>query len=308
MGLDYGQSAVSPKDRTCAPTVIPGSLCDRWASRTVGEITKTDIRGVVDEARSIGIPGRGVRTKGPSGPREREMAMALGGMFDWLLRHRDAIDADPTASLPAAIPPGERDRVLTDDELRAVWHACDGVNPVFASVIRVMALTGQRRGEVMGMRWDELSDDGRTWTIPASRSKNKQTHVVPLSPAAREVIGTRSPDGTAFVFTTNNGRTHVAGFSKAKVAIDAVVKFKEEWRWHDIRRTVATGLQKFGVALPVTESILNHVSGSRSGIVGLYQRHDYADEKKAALERWAVHVMAVVSGTKEVDNVLPLRA
>ena len=186
--------------------------------------------------------------------------------------------------------------------MRALWRACDGVNPVFASVIRVMMLTGQRRGEVQGMSWDELSDDGKTWTIPASRSKNKKVHVVPLSPAARELIGTRFSEGTAFVFTTNGGRTHVAGFSKVKVAIDAVVKFKEEWRWHDIRRTVATGLQKLGVALPVTEAILNHVSGSRSGIVGLYQRHDYADEKGVALERWAVHVGAIITGTKGDDG------
>ena len=97
LGLDYGQSAGYPKNPSSAPTVIPGSLCDRWASRAVGDITKADVRGVVDEARSIGIPGRGTRTKGPSGPREREMAGALGGMFDWLLRHRAAIDADPTA-------------------------------------------------------------------------------------------------------------------------------------------------------------------------------------------------------------------
>ena len=78
-------------------------------------------------------------------------------------------------SLPAAEPPGERDRVLTDDELRAVWHACDGVNPVFARVIRVMMLTGQRRGEVQGMRWDELSDDGKTWTIPACTQQEQES-------------------------------------------------------------------------------------------------------------------------------------
>ena len=85
------------------------------------------------------------------------------------------------------------------------------------------------------------------------------------------------------------------------------MKFKDEWRWHDIRRTVATGLQKLGVALPVTEAILNHVSGSRSGIVGLYQRHDYADEKRVALERWAVHVGALITGTMRTRTVVPMR-
>ena len=161
-----------------------------------------------------------------------------------------------------------------------MWRACDGVNPVFASVIRVMMLTGQRRGEVQGMRWDELSDDGKTWTIPASRSKNKKVHVVPLSAAARELIGTRFSEGTAFR-VHHQRRPHArGGILQGQGRDRRRVKFKEEWRWHDIRRTVATGLQKLGVALPVTEAVLNHVSGSRSGIVGLYQRHDYADEKR----------------------------
>jgi integrase len=299
LGLDY-------QDGGADPTIIPGSLCDRWAARAVGDITKADIRCVVDEARSTGIPGRGTRTKGPSGPREREMSGALSGLFDWLLRHRAAIDADPTASLPAAIPPGERDRVLTDDELRAVWNACDSFNPAFTGVIRMMMLTGQRRGEVMGLRWDELSDDCRTWTIPASRSKNKKVHVVPLSPAARELIGNRDSEKPGFVFTTDGGRTHVAGFGKVKVAIDAAIQLKGEWRWHDIRRTVATGLQKLGVQLPVTEAILGHTSGSRSGIVGIYQRHDYAEEKRVALVMWADRVDAIVRGEK--GKVVPLRA
>ena len=89
--------------------MIPGSLCDRWATRVVNDIGKTDVRGVVDEARSIGIPGRGNRTEGPSDARERELAGALRGMFDWLLRDRDAIDVDPTASLP---PPSRRASVI----------------------------------------------------------------------------------------------------------------------------------------------------------------------------------------------------
>lgn len=304
LGLDYGTSHLCD----VVPTVIPNSLCDRWASTAVGDITKTDIRTAVEEALVTGIPGRAPRKPGPSSSREREMSGALGGMFDWLLRHRSAIDVDPTAALPGAQSSAERDRVLTDDEMRAVWNACDDLNPAFAGVIRVMMLTGQRRGEVEGMRWSELSDDGKTWTIPGTRTKNKQTHVVPLSPAVRELIdhGGGPENGGGFVFSIN-GRTHVSGFGKVKDRIDAVVQLKEPWRFHDIRRTVATGLQKLGVQLPVTETILNHVSGSRSGIVGLYQRHDYADEKRAALHRWAIHLDAIITG-KKGEKIIPLRA
>ena len=143
-----------------APTVIPGSLCDRWASRPVVTSPRPTC------AASSTRPGRPASPAAPPGPRVRVVRASArwrvpsAACSTGCCSHRAAIDADPTASLPAAIPPGERDRVLTDDELRAVWHACDGVNPVFARVIRVMMLTGQRRGEVQGMRWDELSDDG----------------------------------------------------------------------------------------------------------------------------------------------------
>jgi integrase len=297
LGLDY-------RGGGAAPIIIPGSLCDQWATRAVSNITKAEVRGVVDEARSTGIPGRTTRNKGPSSDREIEIAGALRGMFDWLLRDREAIDTDPTASLPSAEPATERERVLTDDELRAVWRACDDIKPAFAGVIRVMALTGQRRGEVMGMRWDELSDDRKTWTIPAARSKNKRAHTVPLSSAVRDLL----PEERVgeFVFSTDGGKRHVAGFAKVKVAFDAVLELKEKWRWHDIRRTVATGLQRLGVALTVTEAVLNHVSGTRGGIVGLYQRHDYDEEKRKALDGWAAYLAALLAG-EEDRKVVPLR-
>jgi integrase len=303
LGLDY---EFRPGPAKAEPTVIKSSLCDRWASRAVADITKVDVRGVVDEARSTGIPGRAVKNKKPSGAREREMSGALGGLFNWLLRHRGAVDVDPTAALPGAQPSAERDRVLTDDELRAVWSACDMVNPAFAGVIKVMALTGQRRGEVEGMRWDELSDDCRTWTIPGSRTKNKQTHVVSLSSAVRELIGNRDSEKPGFVFTTD-GRTHVSGFGKVKDRIDTVVKFKAPWRFHDLRRTAVTGMAEIGIQPHIIEAVINHKSGHKGGIAGIYNKAEYAEPKRKALERWAMHVAAVVTGTKD-DTVVPLRA
>lgn len=110
---------------------------------------------------------------------------------------------------------------------------------------------------------------------------------------------------SAFVFPGRAGAFN--GFGKAKAALDEACGI-EGWRLHDLRRTVATGLQRLGVRLEVTEAVLNHVSGSRAGIVGIYQRHDYASEKRAALVGWASHVMAVVEAKEPARNVTPLRA
>ena len=150
-----------------------------------------------------------------------------------------------------------------------------------------------------------MSEDRETWSIPASRTKNKRAHVVPLPRQARDLIASVRVIGTVYVFTTN-GTTPVSGWSKTKRRLDEkmmelTAQEKPDavipaWAIHDLRRTCATGLQKLGVRLEVTEAVLNHTSGSRGGIVGVYQRHQYADEKREALERWAECVEKIVSG------------
>src|SRR5262249_4039008 len=123
------------------------------------------------------------------------------------------------------------------------------------------------------------------------RTKNGEPHVIPLSTAARTVLD-EVPPGKDFVFSTN-GTKPLADWSRAKARLDDLIKVAP-WVIHDLRRTVATGLHKQGTPLQVTEAILGHTSGSRAGVVGIYQRHDYADEKRAALEAWGAHVSALV--------------
>ena len=128
---------------------------------------------------------------------------------------------------------------------------------------------------------------------------------MPLSPLARSIItDVTRIDGSDFVFTVT-GRSPVSGFSKVKHRLDDLMDIDEAWRTHDIRRTVASGLQRLGVPLVVTEKVLNHVSGSFSGIVGVYQRHEYEAEQRAALERWADHVSGLV--TNRPTSVVPIR-
>jgi integrase len=220
--------------------------------------------------------------------------------YGWAVK-RGSLASNPFTSLPVA-PTERRERVLGDDELAAIWRATDGPGP-FNGIVRLLILTGQRREEVAGMTWAELSDDLSTWTIPASRAKNGATHIVPLSAPAQDFLRNATRFGE-LVFPGLRGTFN--GFSLAKATLDAKSGVTN-WRLHDLRRTMATGLQRIGVRLEVTEQVLNHVSGSRAGIVGVYQRHDFASEKRAALDAWGAHVLAVIEGRTAADNVVTLR-
>jgi integrase len=220
--------------------------------------------------------------------------------YGWAVK-RGAVASNPFTNLPT-VPAVKRERVLFDDELAALWRATDGAGP-FNGIVRMLILTGQRREEVAGMTWAELSDDLSTWIIPASRTKNGATHIVPLSAPAQDLLR-NIPTFGDLVFPGLRGPFN--GWSKAKAALD-VKSGVTNWRLHDLRRTAATGLQRLGVRLEVTEQVLNHVSGSRAGIVGVYQRHDFASEKRAALEAWGEHVRAMVEGRAATDNVVSLR-
>ena len=165
----------------------------------------------------------------------------------------------------------------------------------------MLLLTGARRTEVAEMRWSEVDMAARVWTIPAARSKNKVAHTIPLSDQAIEILeGLKRVESKGdFVFTF--GRVAVQGFARKKIEIDAAITADNGapiagWTYHDLRRTLATNLQKLGVRLEVTEAVLGHTSGSRAGIVGVYQRHDWAQEKHAALEAWSLVLDAVVTG------------
>jgi integrase len=207
-----------------------------------------------------------------------------------------------------------RERVLSDEELIAIWVATKDPS-AYNAIVRMLILTGQRREEVAGMIGDELAPDLSTWTIPARRTKNGVAHIVQLSPQAQAIISSahhlatdnvdeEADDELEFVF---RGRAGVFnGFSKAKTTLDENSGVKG-WRLHDLRRTMATGLQKLGVRLEVTEAVLNHVSGTRAGIVGIYQRHTWSDEKRAALAAWGEHVAAIVEAREPGGNVTPLR-
>jgi len=154
----------------------------------------------------------------------------------------------------------------------------------------VLILTGQRRNEVAEMRWQKIDFEKRLWTLPKWRCKNDVEHVVPLSTAAITILNglPKVASSGGFVFTTN-GESPISGFARAKDRLGAALLDMPAWTLHDIRRTFASGMARLGVNLPVIEKLLNHVSGSFAGVVGVHQRHSFADEKRAAMDTWARH-------------------
>jgi integrase len=219
---------------------------------------------------------------------------------------RGTVAVNPFVGIQVA-PTNKRERVLEDDEIVALWRATEGPGP-FNAIVRVLLLTGQRLSEVAEMPWAELSPDRSTWTLPGERAKNHRANIIPLSRQAREIIEAQPQlNDNPFVFAGLKGQ-NFRGFGRAKANLARAARIEKRFTLHDLRRTVATNMQKLGVRLEVTEAVLNHASGSRAGIVGVYQRHDWADEKRAALQAWADRLAAIVEGRLEPSNVVTLRA
>jgi integrase len=229
-------------------------------------------------------------------------------LYGWAIR-RGTLSGNPFERVPIA-PTVRRERVVSDDEINRIWAGTEGPG-AFNGIVRMLMLTGQRREEVARMTWDEITPDLSVWTIPTSRAKNGIAHVVPLSPQAQTVLRAAprinrgsNDDSPDLVFPGEPGV--FSGWSKSKARLDGRIGVNG-WTLHDLRRTTATGLQKLGVRLEVTESVLNHVSGSRAGVTGIYQRHDWAEEKRAALNAWGEHIAVIVEGRTAANNVTRLR-
>jgi integrase len=279
----------------------PPTVINVWGGRKVQDITKRDVIALLDT----------VRDRAPV-MANRNLA-AVRKLFNWCLA-RDVIQLSPCSLIEPPAPERSRDRILSDDELRLVWNAAGADASPFGPLVKLLILTGQRLAEVGGMRWDEVDLANKLWTLPPERVKNGERHEVPLSDAAAKILNAlpRVKTTKGFVFTTTRDAA-VSGFSRAKDRLDAAVeasltdgtKPPDHWTFHDLRRTMASGMARLGIQLPVIEKVLNHSSGSFRGIVGVYQRHSYSAEKRKALETWASFVRSAVSGKSA--NVVPLR-
>jgi integrase len=203
-------------------------------------------------------------------------------------------DSNPVVGTIRVGEETSREHVISGHELAAIWKACRDDH--HGQIIRLLILTAQRRDEVGDMRWSELDLDGALWTIPRERTKNALTHEVPLSTTAVRLLrGISRRDGREFVF--GEGAGGFSGWSKAKAQLDARIDgfgaTVRPWRLHDLRRSAATRMADLGVLPHVIEAVLNHVSGHRAGVAGIYNRALYGAEKREAVERWAQHLLTI---------------
>lgn len=277
-----------------------------WEERPLADITERDILEALDT-----LTARGAATMA-----NRTLAY-LKLLFGWS-RSRRIIATDPSADVAKPGAEVSRARVLSLDELRAIWLATDPAD-LFGGIVRALLLTGQRKTEVSDMRWSEI--DGETWTLPPERTKNHRRHAVPLSAPVLAILEARRAEQSAlgiktpFVFATSGKAPSdgtrstpqpFAQWSRCKARLDARAALAEPWRLHDLRRSMVTHCaDRLRIAPHVIEATVNHVSGSKAGVAGVYNRAEYLDERRAALGAWADFVLRIV-GEVEADNVVEL--
>ncbi len=297
-----GRQQRRPAPRTMAEIkrVLESDLFAAWTDRPLAEVTRRDVLDVLDVLVERGSEVMANRT-----------LAYLGMLSAWAL-DRGIIETDPTDKIKKPGAEQSRERVLSPAELRAIWQGTAPTQAnhgdLFEGIIKVLMLTGQRRDEVAGMRWAEVDLPACTWTLPASRTKNHREHIIPLSAPVWAILQGRKAEQeamrmrTEFVFTSF-GPKPFSGWSKCKARLDGRANLAK-WTIHDLRRTLATRMaEDLRIPPHVIEATINHVSGSRGGVAGTYNRALYLDERKAALDAWAGYVLRLV-GEGETSNVV----
>lgn len=228
---------------------------------------------------------------------------ALSGLYGWAI-DRGHLDVNPTLNVRARAQGGGRDRVLSEGELTEIWKAC--LDDDHGRIVRLLILTGQRRAEIGDLAQSEIDRDKRQIELSERRTKNGRAHIIPLSDEALAILPAQA-QSRELIFGIGAGG--FGGFSKAKAELDAriatarktagVKKPMPAWVLHDLRRSFVTHISERGFAQPhVVEAIVNHVSGAKAGVAGIYNRASYLTEKRQALELWSAHIAALVKGPK----------
>jgi integrase len=293
-------------------TVVGNWVLSKWRARPIREISRSDVHDLLDEIIAEGSPVAANR-----------VLAAIRKMFAWAAS-RDIIAASPCAGVSPPTGETSRDRVLSDDELRLIWRGAAAIGWPFGPVTQLLMLTLQRRNEVAEINRSELRTQDHIWVIPKERVKNGEEHEVPLSDGAFDILSGLPKIGKSGLIFTVTGETPISGFSRAKRRLDAeILKLQKadavengddpkdveplpHWTLHDLRRTGASGMARLGIHLPVIEKVLNHISGSFRGVVGVYQRQSFSEEKRTALEAWARHVETIACG-RPPSNVIQFR-
>jgi integrase len=276
-GKQRAASYIADTTRNFRNHVLP-----RWSERNIATISRRDVIQLLD---AIMDSGSGKLAGGPIAA--NRVLATIRAMFNFALR-RGLIDANPALLVT---PPGAeraRDRVLSDEEVRAVWQASYTLSYPFGPWFRLLLITGQRRSEVSRMRCADLDLERAVWTLPAAATKAGRAHIVPLAPLAVDLLRSLPRMLGPYVFSTDGGEKPIRGFAKAKVRLDrGISEAAAPWTIHDLRRTAASGMASLGSGRFVIGKVLNH---SDRSVTAIYDRHEYLGEKRRALETWAEHL------------------
>ncbi len=281
---------------------LTGPLVLSWKGKPIDQVSDRDVITVIDR-----LEGEGHFASA------RLFKAYTRRFFGWCVEKR-LIDKNPAERAPLASRPSDfvRERVLSVPEIRLVLAAADRLDAPYRAFIYVLALCGQRRHETSVMKWQDLdlTGDRPIWRIPGEVTKNHRAHDVPLAPAVVDTLrhvpriitshvqsdGTCVEDASEYVFS-GDGKTPISGFSKIKVKLDKLLEIDRvakrpgtsslaHWTWHDLRRSIATGMADLGIAPHVIEAVLNHVSGSKAGVAGIYNLGRYDEDRRRALSAW----------------------
>ncbi len=295
-------------DRTFKVNVNPA-----WGKRPIASITRREVIDLLEKIAAERGPYMSNRT-----------LAAIRRLFAWAVE-RDVIDASPAANVKPVGKEVSRDRVLTDDELRAFWKATEGDDHPWHPFLRTLLLTAQRRSEVATMRWQDLDleDDKPLWSIPRQFVKADRLHDVPLAPEVVAILKDLPRHQGPHLFTTGDGTVPVSGFTTAKHRVDKkMIETMREaaeqagddpetvelprWTLHDLRRSAATSMAQLNFPPHVVGAVLNHSPGGTHGITAIYVRFRYDDERRQALEAWARKLEQIVTQAPP-DNVVAIR-
>jgi integrase len=318
-----GDPSADKRSARAEAALTLGAVADLYLTRQKGRLRPSSFEGVRYHLLKRAEPLRGMsigtidrrtvaawlaKIAESTGPANTNRARStLSAMFVWAMKEGIA-EHNPVANTNAQSEK-PRSRILSDSELAAIWDALCEDGRQYSTVVKLLMLTGQRKSEIADLRWSEIDFGKGIISLPGERTKNHRPHQVPMSDAVSDLL-TAQPRTGDWVFGRPDGRPLAYNWTEAKERIDARItvatgKALPHWVFHDLRRTGATRMADLGVMPHVVEAVLNHVSGARSGVAGVYNRAVYAAEKAQALTLWADHITAIVEG--RASNVTPLK-
>ena len=253
----------------------------RFGRKRLDEITSTDIQTRI----------RKIKT---STSEQNHAFVVIRTLMNWAVREQ-YVDQSPIASMKPPTKPQARDHVLTDQELIQAYKVSQEHPYPFGPIVSLLVLTGMRRSEVASMRWDWISHGERTITIPADVTKNKRVHTLPYADLVEAVLETIPEIGPHLFPSRSETGTVFNGWGKSKERFDASLENIEPYTLHDLRRTFATTHAKIGTPIHVTEKLLNHISGTISGVAAVYNRHSYMDEMRTAVTEYDTYLENISS-------------